>query len=840
MAAITDAAGNTTSYTYYGNGTVGAGWLHQETNALGQTTFHQYDLLGRETYTWGSATYPVAQGYDAYGQLNLLRTFRDINANFAGTNFPMGANGDTTTWTYDEATGVLLQKTYADGAGPKYTYYADGLLKTRTWARKDANNNPLTTTYTYTPKGELAQVDYSDATPDVSYTYNALGQQTSITDGAGTRTFSYDPTSLNLVAENFAGTVNGTLHRTHDAYNRSTGYALANGAGDDLLTAATYGYDNRGRFSQVNGETVPTGAPSIAHSLSPLTGPFTYARVTNSDLIGTVTGPAHTVTNTYETNRDILLSKENATLSNSIVSQFAYSVNPIGQRTSRTQTGIAFTAPSTDTFSYNDRGEVIGSISSLNSVLDRTYAYDPIGNRLTATEGTETKSYTANGLNQYTEISTFSPEPLASNLTYDDDGNMLTDGEGKTYTWDGENRLIEVALPNSEIVRYAYDGQSRRVKREHLSTAATETTTYLYDGWNVIAETKQIGSSDPELKTHIWGLDLSDDLQGAGGVGGLLASIARDSSPAVAYFTYDGNGNVSELLDGQGSIKAHYEYDAFGKETLAVGAWAQENTYRFSTKPWDPVTDLNYYGYRFYQSKKGRWINRDPVEEDGGNSLYVFVNNDGVSGIDVLGLQSPKDFLIQSIQGGFSKELFRIPMGPGSIVMTVSFQGKAFKCCNKNTKKYEKWASAQGSVELFYQIGYSIKPKPDPVKGRDRNKKVPHPCKRGEMVKLKYYYREMLECLRRQAGSGGDMTAGLFFPIQCPDADGLQFSGELFVRGTAGVGAGVSISVSYALNPDSLLSWGNFGASVNAGWVGWGASVDAGGGGSGEYLWSLE
>ena len=60
----------------YGNGTVGAGQLHQEVNALGQTTFHQYDLLGREIYTWGSATYPVAQGYDAYGQRNLLRTFR--------------------------------------------------------------------------------------------------------------------------------------------------------------------------------------------------------------------------------------------------------------------------------------------------------------------------------------------------------------------------------------------------------------------------------------------------------------------------------------------------------------------------------------------------------------------------------------------------------------------------------------------------------------------------------------------------------------------------------------------------------------------------------------------
>lgn len=41
----------------------------------------------------------------------------------------------------------------------------------------------------------------------------------------------------------------------------------------------------------------------------------------------------------YETSRDILLSKKNATLSNSVVSQYDYTVNPIGQRTSRAQTG---------------------------------------------------------------------------------------------------------------------------------------------------------------------------------------------------------------------------------------------------------------------------------------------------------------------------------------------------------------------------------------------------------------------------------------------------------------------------------------------------------------------
>ena len=46
-----------------------------------------------------------------------------------------------------------------------------------------------------------------------------------------------------------------------------------------------------------------------------------------------------------------------------------------------------------------------------------------------------------------------------------------------------------------------------------------------------------------------------------------------------------------------------------------------------------------YYGYRYYQSQTGRWINRDPIEEEGGVNLYGFVGNDGVGKWDLLGWQ---------------------------------------------------------------------------------------------------------------------------------------------------------------------------------------------------------
>jgi RHS repeat-associated protein len=44
-----------------------------------------------------------------------------------------------------------------------------------------------------------------------------------------------------------------------------------------------------------------------------------------------------------------------------------------------------------------------------------------------------------------------------------------------------------------------------------------------------------------------------------------------------------------------------------------------------------------YYGYRYYHPQTGRWINRDPIEEEGGLNLYGFVGNNGVDEFDIVG-----------------------------------------------------------------------------------------------------------------------------------------------------------------------------------------------------------
>jgi|GEM_PF-3515865 len=100
---------------------------------------------------------------------------------------------------------------------------------------------------------------------------------------------------------------------------------------------------------------------------------------------------------------------------------------------------------------------------------------------------------------------------------------------------------------------------------------------------------------------------------------------------------------VPHDLDANGKPVAAYAYDPFGNVTGMAGAEAAENEWRFSTKPVEAGTGWLYYGYRWYDTGMGRWVNRDPIEESGGVNLYGFVGNDGVNGIDSLGKYMLRD-----------------------------------------------------------------------------------------------------------------------------------------------------------------------------------------------------
>jgi RHS repeat-associated protein len=246
-------------------------------------------------------------------------------------------------------------------------------------------------------------------------------------------------------------------------------------------------------------------------------------------------------------------------------------------------------------------------------------------------------------------------------FTYDLDGNLTQDGRW-TYTWDAENRLINMTSlsggPSGSLLELAftYDYMGRRLQKI-VSTNSSGTYTaeytnnFVYDGWNPVVIVNQ---ADLLVASLVWGLDLSGSMQGAGGVGGLLMENLVGNG--AQFVGYDGNGNVVVLVSAtNGTATANYEYGPFGEELRMSGGAAKLNPIRFSSKYDDDESDFLYYGYRYYNPSTGRWLSRDPVEEDGfqlieedfsatgndwGPNLYDFVANDPLDGVDELGLMT--------------------------------------------------------------------------------------------------------------------------------------------------------------------------------------------------------
>ena len=629
----TDGRGNTTQTIYDEQGRVAS-----TIDALGYATTYGYDALGRQTsvvdpltntvttvydaegrvIAQRGATYPVDYAYNEFGEKVAMTTYRDLNS-----------SGDTTLWMLDEATGLVTNKVYADGLGPTYTYTPDGRLATRTWARG------IVTTYSYDANGSLTNTVYSDGTPTISLAYNRAGRQIRAIDAAGLTTIGYDEFG-SITNETIVGIVGtNVIERYYDGYGRSLGYAL-NG-----VRQTTLSYDSTtGRLSTMLVEEDPgINSPTPANN----SNSFVWLYLQGSDLKSSLAYPnGLTVAWQYDANGQ-LLQVRNAFPTN-IISLYDYTYDAAGRRVEIVRSGSAMSETRTDYYGYNERGELIFSRRGAENAEDEfVYSYDDIGNRITSFDLGTNRTYIANNLNQYVSISNLcASASLCEEFIpqFDDDGNQTlikTKTGIWTATYNGENRPVYWSNGITNIVM-KFDRMGRRV--QYLETTGSSTNAnniFTYDNYLCIARNREQDNGTIETDRFIW--DPTEPVA-------TRPLVFNYSTAPPAYYTHDGNKNISELVDGNENVVAHYEYEAFGRIRTSDGVGYNINPYQFSSECKDNVLDSVYFNYRHYDCIDGRWFNRDSIEEADGAPILVFVFNNSINRYDLLGMKAMTKTLV--------------------------------------------------------------------------------------------------------------------------------------------------------------------------------------------------
>ena len=117
-----------------------------------------------------------------------------------------------------------------------------------------------------------------------------------------------------------------------------------------------------------------------------------------------------------------------------------------------------------------------------------------------------------------------------------------------------------------------------------------------------------------------------------------------ESGGTSSFYHGDGSGSVTALINANQLLVGKYLYDPFGNTLAVSGPKALANPYRFSSKPIHELSGHYDFLYRWYAPELQRWLNCDPIHEDGGLNLYAYVSNDPINAFDPLGLKRKLDW----------------------------------------------------------------------------------------------------------------------------------------------------------------------------------------------------
>jgi RHS repeat-associated protein len=579
--------------------------------------------------TSGSTIYALAQtSYDAVGRTECVAQ-RMNPATFSSIT-----------------TGACSLGTQGSGTGD---YGPDRIVKTT----YDVAGQATKTTSAYGVTGVQAD--------DVTSTYTSNGLLSTVTDAEGNKTtYGYD--GLDRLAVTYfpsttkgAGTSNTTDYEqlTYDANGNVTSRRLRDG------NSIGFTFD---ALNRVTAKDLPGSEPDVAYTydaLSRMTGAsqtgnalsFTFDAL-NRNL--TQVGPQGTVTSTYDiagrrtriahpdgfyVDQDYLVTGEvsairenGATSGAGVLAAYAY--DDLGRRTSLTWG---------DGSVLGDSYDAVSRLSQLadnlfGTTYDQTlgFTYTPASQIAAATRSNDnyawgahynvTKSYTTNGLNQFTVAGSASP-------TYDTKGNLTSAGS-TTFSYSSENLLTGA----TGSIALAYDPALRLYQ---TSGGASGTTRLAYDGSDLIAE---YNSSNAMLRRYVHGPGTDEP----------IAWYEGSGTTDRRFLHQDERGSVVAVTNSSGTVLGVNSYDEYG-----VPASANLGRFQYTGQTWLSDLGLYYYKARMYSSGLGRFLQTDPMGYGDGPNWYNYVRSDPVNATDPKGLKPYKQNVFEGQIDG--------PLFPGSV-----------------------------------------------------------------------------------------------------------------------------------------------------------------------------
>jgi RHS repeat-associated protein len=595
--AYDDAAGHRTTFAWDSTGT----FLDSVTSPIGTTSF-TWNLDGSldtitdaNSHTWEyaynssgdpvSVTDPLsfvsAAEYDSAGRMTAVED----------------ANSSRWEYAYDDKGNTVRMKDPLAEIDPLNRHQVDFVYDANDNVTSIQDTRGNTTTYTYDPDNQLSSV-VDPLMRATTFACDPVGNVSSVSYPNGNATtFTYSDDDL-------LETIAYSSESTSWSFAYDPAHALSGAERNDGKTWA---------FTYDSGDRLATSSDENNSALGPFI--FTYDYDDVSNLTGLDCGPLAPWGYTYNARDELTdFSGPGGTTS------FGY--DPGGRLTQ-----VGTPDASTRTIGYDAAGRVSGvtnvtSSGTQNFMYSRdpgtsvltSYVYDAAGNLTQVQEdGVPTESFGYDAANQITN----------AGFTYDENGNLTSDGS-RTYTYDAEDRLVEVCDALGTLATMTYDFLDRRTS----VTTADETTYFHYSGRLLVGESDASGAVTAAYTYCPAG----------------LLSMTRGGQ--TYFYQMNAHGDVVSVTDSTGIVVNTYSYDPWGRVLSATEAVC--NPMRYAGYYYDSTTGLYYLQHRFYDPGIRRFLTRDWLTGQVGKpqslNAYAYVENNPLTYADPLGLE-PGDYM---------------------------------------------------------------------------------------------------------------------------------------------------------------------------------------------------